>query len=562
MFRKSLLVAVLLAGTSLGSMAGTVTPMTHASPPDGVSYGFLLTDGTVLIQGGLLIDFYRFKPDKNGSYVNGTLFPAAALPPNYVPSATSGGVLPDGRVLLIGGEYTLLSNNNLTFSLTNKMAVYDPKADTWTMVAPPHGWDFIGDSPWTTLANGHFMLGNKLTKQVAELDPKTLTWTEVSSFNKEDVFAEEGLTLLPDNSVLVVNMTDRGKAQRFIPNPDLSKTRWDDTPPTPVILPATDVNGVQNIVFDNGKRVYHPPGEIGPAILMPDGKVFNTGANCNVKGPKTDPNACVIYQPIAHTATYDTKTNTWAAGPDLPHPAPGAEEGGGDTFANLLTNGHVLFQTNSSPGLHDALARANARSAAIRNGTIHFMSAQGETPQQSCPPGFQYKFYEFDGANLIPEPAATSCGQPSTLLLPNGQVMLGTNPLSVYNSSGTFQNAWRPTITNFIFSNIDAGGNYQIFGTQFNGLGQPNAFGDELQVDGNFPMVRLTNKASGHVKYAHTYNFSTMAVATGSATVSTWFHVPTDAEAGDSTLEVVANGIPSMPMNVTVNVATAAANQN
>ena len=134
--------------------------------------------------------------------------------------------------------------------------------------------------------------------------------------------------------------------------------------------------------------------------------------------------------------------------------------------------------------------------------------------------------------------------------------------MAVYNPSGTFQNAWRPTITKFIFSTIDAGGNYQIFGTQFNGLSQANAFGDEFQVDTNFPLVRITNNATGDVKYAHTYNFSTMGVATGSATVSTWFHVPTDAEAGDSTLEVVANGIPSLPMDVTVNVASAAANQN
>jgi hypothetical protein len=54
------------------------------------------------------------------------------------------------------------------------------------------------------------------------------------------------------------------------------------------------------------------------------------------------------------------------------------------------------------------------------------------------------------------------------------------------------------------------------------------------------------------VKYARTYNFSTMGVATGSAIVSTWFEVPTDTETGDSTLEVVANGIPSVPVNVTV----------
>ena len=125
----------------------------------------------------------------------------------------------------------------------------------------------------------------------------------------------------------------------------------------------------------------------------------------------------------------------------------------------------------------------------------------------------------------------------------NGQV--------VYKSSGTFKPAWRPTITKFT-SDIDAGGNYQIFGTQFNGLSQANAFGDEFQVSTNFPLVRITNNATGDVKYAHTYNFSTMGVATGSAPVSTWFDVPTNAETGDSTLEVVANGIPSLPVNVTI----------
>src|SRR5271163_2553746 len=209
MFRKSLiLAAALLAGTSLGAMAaGTVTPVTNV-PLDGMIYAFLLTDGSLLVQGGNLQDFYRFKPDSKGGYANGNLFPTAALPPNYIPYATSGGVLPDGRVLLIGGEYELLSNNTLTFAFTNMMAIYNPKADTWKMVAPPSGpdWDFIGDSPWTLLPNGHLLLGEKFTKAIAELDPTTLTWTNVSSFAKDDVFAEEGLTLLPDGSVLTVNM--------------------------------------------------------------------------------------------------------------------------------------------------------------------------------------------------------------------------------------------------------------------------------------------------------------------------------------------------------------------
>ena len=117
--------------------------------------------------------------------------------------------------------------------------------------------------------------------------------------------------------------------------------------------------------------------------------------------------------------------------------------------------------------------------------------------------------------------------------------------------TGTYQTAWRPTITKFTQS-LFGGGNYQIWGTQFNGLSQANSYGDEFQVSTNFPLVGITNNASGHVKYARTYNFSTMGVATGSAIVSTWFEVPTDTETGDSMLEVVANGIPSLAVNVTV----------
>jgi hypothetical protein len=101
------------------------------------------------------------------------------------------------------------------------------------------------------------------------------------------------------------------------------------------------------------------------------------------------------------------------------------------------------------------------------------MFAEAQAPQQSCPVGFQYKFYEFDGTKLIPE-KATMCGQPSTLLLPTGEVMLNLN--FVYTSSGTFQDGWRPTITKFLFSNnVNAGGKYQIWGTQFNGLSQPQS---------------------------------------------------------------------------------------
>jgi hypothetical protein len=172
-------------------------------------------------------------------------------------------------------------------------------------------------------------------------------------------------------------MTDFNFAQRYLPNANPSKSTWVDAGSTPVKLPASDINAVQNSVYDHGRRVYHPPGEIGPAILRPDGTVFNPGANCNVKGPPTDPNACLVYQPKAHSAVYDTKTGTWTKGPDLPD-----QEGAGDTFANLLPSGNVLIQVSTVPGLiADPLARANARYASIRNGTMHPLAAGA-----ACPP--------------------------------------------------------------------------------------------------------------------------------------------------------------------------------
>ena len=130
-----LVAAPLEQGAKFAAFAPIFRTRREVTPLDGVIYGFLLTDGSLLFQGGLLQDFYRFKPDSKGSYVNGTLFPTAALPPNYIPYATSGGVLPDGRVLLIGGEYELLSNNTLTFSFTNKMVIYDPNAEATTKVS-------------------------------------------------------------------------------------------------------------------------------------------------------------------------------------------------------------------------------------------------------------------------------------------------------------------------------------------------------------------------------------------------------------------------------------------
>ncbi len=72
--------------------------------------------------------------------------------------------------------------------------------------------------------------------------------------------------------------------------------------------------------------------------------------------------------------------------------------------------------------------------------------------------------------------------------------------------------------------------------------------------------MRITNSTTGHVTYATTHDFSSMGVATGARIVSTKFDVPKTNERGNSTLEVVANGIPSQPWYITVGTEEANAN--
>src|SRR5208283_4918455 len=82
--------------------------------------------------------------------------------------------------------------------------------------------------------------------------------------------------------------------------------------------------------------------------------------------------------------------------------------------------------------------------------------------------------YVFDGTNFTAGVAIPG----SLMLLPTGQVLVGGT--EVYTSSGTYLPAWAPAIQN-VPSTVVRGSTYQISGTQFNGLSQANAFGDEFQ---------------------------------------------------------------------------------
>ena len=139
------------------------------------------------------------------------------------------------------------------------------------------------------------------------------------------------------------------------------------------------------------------------------------------------------------------------------------------------------------------------------------------------------------------------------LALPNGQVLFndGTSDMEVYTAGGTPQASWRPSISSVSSTSVAPGKTYALAGKQLAGLDQGAAYGDDVQDNTNFPLVRITNSATGVVTYARTSDWTSVSVAPG-ARSSTEFTLPPSTPAGRSTLVVVANGIASPPATVTI----------
>ncbi len=272
----------------------------------------LLTDGRVLVQDQGPNEtgsraWWILSPDRHGSYRRGTWKRAASLPAGYGPISFASAVLPDGRVLIEGGE----DNLGQSGVETNKGAIYDPVLNRWTPVAPPAGgtgeWARIGDAPSAVLPNGKFMLGVSGylgNADEAVFDASTLTWAATGA-GKADGNGEEGWTLLPSGELLTVDVIDAPNTEIFDP----ATGAWHSAGATPASL------------VDAG-------GEVGPAVLMPDANVLATGAT-------------------GRTAIYRTHSGTWGAGPSFPIIA-GKQYDIADGPAAVLPDGEVLLE--ASPG--------------------------------------------------------------------------------------------------------------------------------------------------------------------------------------------------------------------
>ncbi len=516
------LIGVLALGATR-ARAQSWTPM--PIPADfAPSTALLLTDGSVLVQNINSRSWFKLVPNQFGNYLGGTWF--TVNPMKNARKYFASAVLEDGRVFVAGGEYA----GGAAQVELDAVEIFNPTTGKWKSYPTP-GWGAIGDAPCAVLPNGTLLLGSIFFPSTAEFNPSTNTFDYFpAKYNKNS--AEETWTLLPkdgpsDGNVLTANCNGHPGSQIF----DSYTSGW-------LFAPNTTSGGGGDLVEDASK-------EIGPAVLLPNKKVLAFGAT-------------------AYNDNFNTATSTWEPAPPFPtwtsdplvipvdplliYPGVTFPLGIKDGPACLLPNGNVLCATGPVDGVngdylgptiffeyHPALGPfpLPQPSSSFNSAAIPYFGVQGYAP-------FNWRM----------------------LMLPTGQVLV-TDSFDDGNGNSAGEaflytpgpyaitNSWRPAITKCP-ANMTQGKTYTVHGTQFNGLSQCSSYGDDASNATNYPLVRVRNNATGHIRYLRTSHHSTMAVATGAAIVSTKVHVPLSAEGGDSTLEVVANGIPSKPFGVKI----------
>ena len=275
--------------------------------PAGTYFGHmhLLTDGTVMSENsinGFTIDggpgWTRLTPDIHGSYLGGTW--TSTAPMHYTHMDFASQVLPNGKLMVAGGEYGAGSISEL----------FDPQSNTWTVVPVPPGYlqgQGFSDANSILLPNGNVL--------VAPEDPVTSLSTMVYNPGANSWSAgpgllasqdEAGWVKLPDDSILTVDLYGNS-AERYIP----SQNAWisDTAPPV---------------------QLYDPYGsEEGPGFLLPNGKVIFFGST----------GATAIYTPSGSTSP-----GSWVAGPTFPN-----GQGMPDAPGAMLPNGKILLATSPTP---------------------------------------------------------------------------------------------------------------------------------------------------------------------------------------------------------------------
>ena len=347
--------------------------------------------------------------------------------------------------------------------------------------------DTVIDNISETLSNGNILEGSP-GSDIRIYNIVSNTWSaQITSLGGQD---EASWVKLQDGSILTFTDTN---SERFIP----SLNQWvaDANLPAPL---------------------YGWGYELGNGILLPTGQaVFFGGTGTNAVYTPWTTNYAGTYTPNGAT-----NAGTWtvvAPTPNFNAPI--------DAPTAMMINGKILCcMTTTNNGF-----------------------------------GSTSRFYEYDYvANAFtaingPEGGliANQIAYGTEMLdLPNGTVLVSGagSGLYVYQPSGSPLTNGIPTILSAT-ANLD--GSFHLTGTLFNGISEGAGYGDDWQMNSDYPVARFTN-SSGNILYCRTYNWSTCNLMTGTNVVTTEMTLPPGMLAGTYPLFVTANGISSAPYSLTI----------
>ncbi len=447
----------------------------------------------------------------------------------------------------------------------------------------------FGDDPSILIPGGNILAGNIFNNSTFLYSIASDSWSLAAKKFYNDRSDEEGWTKMGDGSVLTYDLfravaTGTGYAELYNPSANI----WTG------ITPADGTANGTLPVLSSGALGE----ELGPVLRLQDGRALVIGAN-------------------QHTALYTPSTNTWAAGPDvlgtLSNPfgtINNALFGADDAPAALLPNGHVMLAADAGPnpvtsvgnttagspvvtnipstaGLQPgwAVAQSNGKTTSIPSGdyiasvdsvsqiTLGNNNGSAAASATTTAAGLGLVFggifsnptqlFDFDPTAGTLAPVSPAIPDDLSflpayiarmLVLPNGQLLFNdgnSNQLWIYTPDGTPNPSLRPVVNKVAYSGA---GVFALTGQQLNGQSNGSAYGDDVQSDENYPIVRLASP-NGNVYYCRTTNWSSTSVAGGSTPETVNFTLNPAVKPGNYILVVSGSGITSFPVFVNISQA-------
>ncbi len=485
--RLLLLLLNMMLFNAPGYAQGTWTPLSSSAPDYNQGVMILLSDGSVLAKtSGGSDDVYGWRWDKLVPDIHGSYVNGTW----YVINPMSYSRLYFSSQLLKDG--TLYVAGGEYGHGRAQAERYNPITDEWTMLpALTIAADTFSDANSEILPDGRVLqavVSNHgfATNHVVIFNPATNTYNAAPP--TLGIANESVWIKLPDNSILFVDINSM-HSERYIPSLNI----WKRDADLPVAL--YDIYG----------------SETGAAFMLPNGKAFFIGSTSTT---------------AYYTPSGDTSNGTWTAGPVIPDSL-----GAPDAAAAMMVDGKILCALSPTPVLDTVFASP----------TVYYE--------------FDYLTDSFTRVVQIPYIVGdSSINMPAymtnMLCLPDGNVLYasqGSDQYYIYTPAGAPLAAGKPTVNELIKLECDT---FLVTGTLFNGISEGASYGDDWQMNSNYPIVRLTRNDS--VYYCATYNWTSTGLMRGSALDSTQLVIPSTVPGGTYALQLVANGNASDPVSINI----------